>query len=69
MGYINYSIPVYEGFTLVPFVTALFVSDGVMSASVPANVALPLAVVATVALVRTVFVPKVGREPLNTGFV
>ena len=69
MGYINYSISVYEGFTLVPLVTALFVSDGVMSASVPANVALPLAVVATVALIRTVFVPKVGREPLNTGFV
>ena len=69
MGYINYSISVYEGFTLVPLITALFTSDGVISASVPANVALSLAVVATVAPVRTVFVPKVGREPLNTGFV
>ena len=69
MDYINYSISVYEGFTLVPLVTALFVSDGVISASVPVNVALPLAVVATVAPVRTVFVPNVGREPFNTGFV
>ena len=69
MGYINYLISIYEGFTLTPLVTALFTSDGVISVSVPANVASPLGVVATVAPVRTVFVPKVGREPLNTGFV